>query len=362
MPQRLYINGRYIGGGTTAVNAVARDLTHALCAASSAQWDVSVAVPPDLKDAALEQGLPVTVVGRRSGILWEQLDLPSLRHSGVIAGFFNTVPLSGRGYVTMVHDAHVFSTPASYGRATRLWRQRLSRQAGRAGNAIVTVSEHSRAALLAYGIGLPERIGVVPNGLGPVGKLEPDSAIFEKIGVQRDAPYCVALSSTLPHKNIGLLLRAFAQPELSGVKLVLIGKADAADLQAAGHDVPPAAVLGGFVSDAELAALYTNALAVCMPSTEEGFGLPALEGMALGAAALVSDRGALPEVVGTAGVILPADDATAWSTAILRLIDRPAERAALVIAGRARARAFTWEAAAQKFLGHLDNWYGPAEH
>lgn len=354
--RNLFINGRFIGGGVTAVNSVARNLTGAICALDQSEWNIRVAVPQNMRDAAREQGWPVMPIGKRSGIAWEQFDLPRLRHDGVVAGFFNSVPLWGRGYVTMLHDAHVFRTPGSYGRATRLWRQHLSRQAGRAGNAVVTVSHHSRDALLHHGIGTPDRIGVVYNGLGAVGLQVPDTGIFAKLQPDENAPYCVALSSLLPHKNVGLLLRAFAQAALSDVTLVLVGKVDAAAFQAAGYDVPPSVVFSGFVSDAELAALYGNALAVCMPSTEEGFGLPALEGMAFGAPALVSDRGALPEVVGDAGRVLPADDPAPWVAAIRQLSTDPALRANRAAAGRKRAQQFTWDAAAQSFLAHLSGW------
>ncbi|MEP5029487.1 MAG: glycosyltransferase family 1 protein, partial [Marinomonas sp.] len=353
MARQLYLNGRFIGGGTTAVNAVAHALTSALCAADTPDWDISVAVPESLQEAAAAQGWPVTVIGQRNGILWEQLELPRLRKQGVIAGFFNTVPLWGRGYVTMVHDAHVFTTPQSYGRGTRIWRQILSRQAGRKGNAVVTVSSHSRDTLLHHHIGTAERIGVVPNGLGTVGTQAADVSIFDRLGVSQAGPFCVALASLLPHKNIGLLLRAFADEGLADVPLVLIGKADAAAFDAAGLDLPPSVVFAGYVSDGELAALYGNALAVCLPSTQEGFGLPALEAMALGAPALVSDCGALPEVVGRAGWVLPADDPSAWRGAILELMQDPSKGAGLIAAGHLRAQDFTWPEAAQSFLRHL---------
>lgn len=362
MARQLFINGRFVGGGATAVNAVARDLTRALAAIRSDRWNIGVAVPADQKEAAQALECPVRVIGRHSGIAWEQLDLPALRHEGVVAGLFNTVPLWGRGYVTMLHDAHVFSTPGSYGMATRLWRQTLSRRAGRPGNAVITVSQHSRDALLRHGIGNPERIGVVPNGLGPVGTLDPDPGVFETLNIDATLPYCVALSSLLPHKNIAVLLRAFADPGLAGVTLVLVGKAGATEFHAAGHEVPSSVRFAGFVSDAELAALYGNALAVCMPSTEEGFGLPALEGMALGAPALVSDCGALPEVVADAGLVLQAHDADAWVGAINKLRNEASLRADLARKGRARARAFTWTQAAQTFMDHLDRWYPPVPH
>ncbi|ANT63270.1 hypothetical protein AYJ57_22610 (plasmid) [Salipiger sp. CCB-MM3] len=351
--RRLVVNGRFLGGPETAVNAVARELTAAL-AKVEGNWDVKVLVPPALIGAG--DGSAVEPYGTRDGILWEQMDLPRARRDAVVAGFFNTVPLRGQGYVTMLHDAHVFTTPESYGKATGTWRRLLSRRAASPRNYILTVSQHSKDELLRLGLGTEDRMGVVPNGLGEVGRVRPDHAILGRLGLGQGS-YCIALANLLPHKNIPLLLKAFADPALADLKLVLIGKAGAEAFAEAGYPPGENVVFPGFVSDAELAALYSEALAVCVPSTEEGFGLPALEGMAHGAPALVADRGALPEVVGEAGVMLPANDPGAWVAAISGLASAPGRRATLSEAGRARASIFTWENAAHAALGHLDRWF-----
>ena len=78
----------------------------------------------------------------------------------------------------------------------------------------------------------------------------------------------------------------------------------------------------GRVTDAELAALMAGAAAFCLPSLYEGFGLTALEAMACGAPVVVSDRGALPEVVGDAGVIV-APSADGVRSALARILRDP---------------------------------------
>lgn len=356
MTRQLLINGRFLGDGQTAVNMVAHALTDALCTNSDG-WQVSVAIPRNLRDKSLPRDWPIQEVGTRSGIAWEQLDLPKLRHDAVIAGFFNTVPLRGRGYVTMLHDAHVFSTPQSYGRTTGIWRRLLSRQAGRAGNHVLTVSEHSKRELLQHNIGAAQIIGVTPNGPGPVSRMCPDTSILERLGLRADTPFCIALASVMPHKNIGVLLKAFAAPELAEVKLVLFGTADRATFEQAGHFVAPNVLFSGFVRDAELAALYRNCSAVCVPSTAEGFGLPALEAMKAGRPVIVAPCGALPEVVGDAGLTAAANDPAAWKNAILRLMADTKLQGLLIRNAQIRAASFTWDAAAKAVLKHLDRWY-----
>ncbi len=355
MTRRLIINGRFLGGAETAVNGVARDLTRALIRAPG-DWQIELAVPPTLANAAEAFGCPLRVTGRGDGPLWDQFHLPRLRRAGVIAGFFNTVPMPGRGHVTLLHDAHVFTTPQSYGRATGAWRRLLARRAGARGNYVLTVSAHARASLLVQGIGTEDRIGVVPNGPGAAGRVVPDHGVIDRLGLE--TAFCLGLASLLPHKNIPLLLRVFADPRLADLTLVLVGTAGAADFARAGHAVPRNVRFAGRVSDAELAALYARALAICMPSTQEGFGLPVLEGMRAGTPAVIAPHGALPEVAGAAG--LRAFGAEDWVTAIRRLADDPGLHARLSARARARASAFTWEGAAARVLTHLDRWFDAA--
>ncbi|MEM8551473.1 MAG: glycosyltransferase family 1 protein [Pseudomonadota bacterium] len=357
MARRLIINGRFLTGAPTAVNAVARSLTQALANHEGAQgWQVTVAVPPAAKAEATRDNLPHEVVGTRNGIGWEQIDLPAMRRQGVVAGFFNTVPLIGQGYVTMLHDAQVFTAPQSYGRPTRAWRQLLSRRAGARGNRLLTVSDFSKDELVRLRIAPPERIGVVHNGLGAVVRETPDRSIIARLGLA-ERGYGLALSSLLPHKNIGILFKAFADPRLSACPLVLFGAPGRADFEAAGFAVPQNVVFAGRVSDSELAALYAAALAVLTPSTTEGFGLPPLEGMAHGTPAVVAPCGALPEVVGDAARQAAPDDPVAWADAVAALRDDSDLWDDLARRGRERASGFTWQRAAEVTLAHLSRWF-----
>ena len=100
----------------------------------------------------------------------------------------------------------------------------------------------------------------------------------------------------------------------------------------------------------ELAALYRLAAVVAVPSRYEGFGLPAAEAMAHGAPLVAATAGALPEVVGDAGVLVDPDDVAAWAAAIAALVGDDAERARLAEAGRRRAAALSWSANAEGLL------------
>jgi alpha-1,3-rhamnosyl/mannosyltransferase len=102
----------------------------------------------------------------------------------------------------------------------------------------------------------------------------------------------------------------------------------------------------GYVADEQREQLYSGARLLVLPSLDEGFGLPALEAMSAGVPVVASNRGSLPEVVGSAGVLVDPDDVAALSTALERLAFDDAAAAEAGAAGLARARTFTWNAAA----------------
>jgi glycosyltransferase involved in cell wall biosynthesis len=106
----------------------------------------------------------------------------------------------------------------------------------------------------------------------------------------------------------------------------------------------------GEVAPPDLLGLYQGARLFAMPSLYEGFGLGALEALACGAPVLASHAGALPEVVGDAGLLLPPGDPAAWTAALERVLGDPALEADLRQRGPAQAARFSWARAARETL------------
>ena len=98
----------------------------------------------------------------------------------------------------------------------------------------------------------------------------------------------------------------------------------------------------GRVAEGDLDALYRSAAALVFPSEYEGFGNPVLEAMARGCPVVTTDATALPEVVGSAGLLVPTGNPQALAGAIGRVLDEPGLAEELAAAGVERAKCFSW--------------------
>ena len=174
-----------------------------------------------------------------------------------------------------------------------------------------------------------------------------------------DLPYLLSLSTLEPRKNIAHLIRCFSalvrETGIDDLNLVLVGAKgwsyESIFDALAEEKIPTGRViLPGYVSDEDLAPLYSGALAFVYPSLYEGFGLPPLEAMKSGTPVIASDNSSLPEVMGDAGIMAPADDRDALCQAMLELYRKPALAAELSRKGIERAKEFSWKKCADETL------------
>jgi glycosyltransferase involved in cell wall biosynthesis len=112
----------------------------------------------------------------------------------------------------------------------------------------------------------------------------------------------------------------------------------------------------GYVTEDDKALLYRRAVCLAYPSLYEGFGLPILEAMTYGTAAVVSRAPACVEVIGAAGIVLDPRDGAAWAEAIREVTRDPARRAKLCEAGQARSREFSWRRSITPLVERLGQW------
>ncbi len=274
------------------------------------------------------------------------------------AGNYVLPPLRRAAGVVTVHDLAYLRYPETVDDNVLTYRERVPDALARAARAL-TVSEAVRDELCAEYSLDPATVLVAPNGVDPEwARARPLSATDRaRLGVPER--YLLFVGNLEPRKGLPLLARAHAAARRSDPDvppLLLVGPPGWGD--AWGGTVPdPADVRHvGFVPDEDLRGLVAGAVAVCMPSRYEGFGLPLLEGLACGRPVLASDIPAHREVGGSAATYVAADD-DAWSHALTEVSSTDDDPTAGQ-ARRERARPFTWERSAQV---HMSAWRAAAD-
>jgi alpha-1,3-rhamnosyl/mannosyltransferase len=223
---------------------------------------------------------------------------------------------------------------------------------------VIAVSQATADDLVAR-LGVERaRVDVVHLGLRP-GLARPDERrtreVLDRLGI--DPGYLLYVGLLDPNKNLPTLIEGYAAYRARGGRssLLVAGHSDfhgeslralCARLGVASHVRFP-----GFVADADLPALYAGASVLAMPSPLEGFGLPAIEAMACGTPVIGADAGALPEVIGAAGLLVAHGDPQAFAGAFLRIEQDAQLRTRLRDAGMQRAGCFSWRRAALETLG-----------
>ena len=234
------------------------------------------------------------------------------------------------------------ATPFRFPSPPEPWRRHRARQAIRSltrATAVHAISEHARSELLATVDIPPERTFVAH--LGVDGEFTPARPSLPP-------EHLLFVGGSDPHKNLDVVLAALSSPDAARLPPLAVVGAAAGDRRLAEPNLLGRVRRFAEADDRQLASLYRRALAVLVPSRNEGFSLPGLEAMACGCPVLAARAGALPEVCGDAARLLDPDDAAAWRAAMLALLDQPARRNALLEAGLARARTFTWERTARE--------------
>ncbi len=265
--------------------------------------------------------------------------------------------------VVTCHDLIPLVVPGIFDTGQRLVFRLAHLLAFRAASAIIVPSHSTARDLQRYFPRSARKVRMIPLGFDrPCLADVPRARAGVAAAVAAGGPYVLAVGSNKPHKDLGVLVEAWAKMAAAdggtrGVRLVLAGPRDARYGEGAGAEAlrrEGLLVSLGIVPDQALNELYRRALLFVMPSRAEGFGLPALEAMAFGAPVVCSGTAALAELCGSAAAFFPPGDADALAARLAHLLDTPGERDRLREAGPRRAAAFTWTATARATLELYD--------
>lgn len=358
---RIGINGRPLTAPLTGIGRYTLEMVEALLRHGAdlvifAPSPLPRAIDPGAGRVEIRADAATSRAGRQ---VWDHVVLPRRVNAAGVDLFWgpaHRLPMglkpSIRTSVT-IHDLVWRHAPQTMRKANRLLETLLMPQAIARADAIVTVSEATRADVLRQWPGLTTPMRTIYPGHTMHQPL-PVATLSEKWGIS--GPYCLFVGTMEPRKNLDRLLRAFAllPSAVSNVRLVIAGGAGWGGVDIAPHaqklGLGERVLTTGYVDDAELATLLHHAKALAMPSLYEGFGLPIIDAMAHGVPVLTANRSSMPEVAGGAAMLVDPLDVADIARGLGEVLGDDTKRADLSRRGLARADMFDWDRAGAEFL------------
>lgn len=278
------------------------------------------------------------------GHAWEQFILPTrLNRESVLWSPANTGPLMIHNQALTIHDLSAIEHPEWFRAGFSLWYRLFLPILAKRVRRVFTPSEYVKQKVIKrFGI---ENVTVTPNGV--------NHSAFHPGATQTqfDLPeqYVLFVGSLEPRKNLDGLLQVWNEikDDFKGTWLIVVG--------GSGNVFKPVNLSRpvehvrflGYVRDEVLAGLYAGAALFVLPSYDEGFGLPVLEAMACGTPVVASDGGALPEILGGAGMMFCLSDPAGLRDAMAEVLISKELQCRLKEKGLRRAKDFSWQRTAE---------------
>ena len=297
---------------------------------------------------------------------WDQVAFPWKSHWAKVdlihqPCFSAPIFYPGKVIVTC-HDLISVFFPENLPLASRLFYSRWMPFSYRKAIMLIADSEHTKRDIISL-LKIPEsKIKVVHLAVSPdfkpIENKEKSASLQSKISQKyKTGPkYLLHVGTLEPRKHLEFLVRAFslACREKIMENLVITGKKgwyyDGLFKLVTKLNLEKRVIFTGYVEEKDLPALYSGATAFLFPSLYEGFGLPPLEAMACGTPVISSSTSSLPEVVGSAGILLPPRDERLWAKNILKVIKDKGLAETLKKLGPRQAAKFTWENTARQTI------------
>lgn len=313
----------------------------------SSSWKDRLPAAPIPRTTPVDARVPVRVLN----FAWHRLEWPPVEWLAPAAHVVHSahpllIPSRGAARIVTIYDLHFLDRPEQTAAEIRRDYPALAAIHARQADGIVVISKHTQLEV-SNRFGIPvERITICYPG-------RPDWP-------QRREPPArgpiLFVGTTDPRKNLARLVEAYAE--------LVQRTADVPDLVIAGTirnpaDVPPTAgsaddrvrrriTFTGYVTDEERQRLYREASMLVLPSLTEGFGITALEAMTVGVPVVASNRGALPEVVGDAGVLVDPENVSDISNALEQVLSDSGMRRSMTERGLRQAQRFSWSESAER--------------
>jgi len=294
-------------------------------------------------------------------VVWEQAGFPAAAkavraHVAHIPHFAPTYRHLGVPQIVTIHDVIMLALPEYRAKPSAMLYTKVVAQAAHRAEAIITISEWSKQDIIEYLRIPPERIRVIREAAAPTFRRETNPERLRAVRVKYglNERFVLNVGGMDARKNIAQLVGAFAaayhelrEPDL---QLFIVGDYRRLGTSLAFPDWRKLAIAFGVerqivcaeVAEMDMAALYSAASCFAFTSRYEGFGLTPLEAMACGAPVVCSNATSLPEVVGSAGILVNPNDTDEIGAAIYRTLAAPELNADLSARGLAHSKQFSW--------------------
>jgi glycosyltransferase involved in cell wall biosynthesis len=310
-------------------------------------------LPPDVIPGArvVDARVPVRVLN----LAWHRLEWPPVeRFAGTIdvahAMHPLLIPARDAAQIVTIHDLYFLDRPENTTAEIRRDYPSLVAAHAQRADAVIVNSDYTSSQVQSRLQVPAARITVCRPG-APAWHAQAPRPSPARAG------HVLFVGTLEPRKNVGLLLRAYQRVlgrMLVAPPLVLAGRVTEAGRPLL-DELDRAPLAGharhvGFVNDAERQRLYREAALLVLPSFDEGFGIPAVEAMTMGVPVVASNRGAFPEVIGDAGLLVDPEDEAGVAAAIERILTDTAFAQRCAAEGMKRASQFSWDASAAVLL------------
>ncbi|MGI0479178.1 glycosyltransferase family 4 protein [Geminocystis sp. CENA526] len=332
---------------------------------SMAQWlKGSRLLPDSLQDISPLQFLPLPVtvsnfLGKSAGLFvpkfdrfWQDVD--------IIHGTDHYVyPFSDGKKVMTIHDLTFLKYPFYSNQIVKTYTQRI-KKCLQWTDLIITFANSTKQDIMEY-FGVKSEKIVITSEASRYNnnylKSKNIELIKSKINYDFSQPYILFVSTIEPRKNIINLVKAFNLLKKNyGINhhLILVGQKgwnyetifgeiENSEFKQDIHHL-------GYLSDEEVAVCYHLTDVFVYPSFYEGFGLPVLEAMTLGAPVITSNTSSLPEVAQDSALYINPEDYISLADTIYQVISQPDLREDLIMKGTARSKLYSWDRVAQETI------------
>lgn len=294
----IIINGRFMEDRMQGLVRYARELLSAMDLLIDVPMDITLLIPPTAHDVPDFKKIRVVQAGSRGGIIWEQTVLRKYvrRHrDSFCLNLCNVTPLFVQPGITAILDIMYKVNPSHYttlrNRISRLWHCLQYSYITRHEKTVITISEFCRKEIESHYPKAKGRIKVVPCAWQHVLAFRESTDWKERYPFLEEKKFFFSLATLSKNKNGRWIMEAAVKnPQET---FAVAGK----HYETEYTDIPGNVHMLGYISDEDACSLMKHCRAFIFPSIYEGFGLPPIEALALGAEVISSNTSSLPEVL-----------------------------------------------------------------